>query len=88
MAANLAPGTQDHDVRLRKINKAQRRYNRRVGAYVRHYNKHRLTHKPATTAEVSSYRRDIAATNLRLGWHVDLRRACADSGAFEPALGC
>ena len=52
MATELTPDAPDFAARLHKLNRAQRRYNRRVEGYIRFHSKHGLAHKPNNTVKV------------------------------------
>jgi hypothetical protein len=62
LADKLRPDETGYDERLQELNGAQRRYTRRVQAYILKRDKHGLKHRPTNTVEASSlpvwYRND------------------------------
>lgn len=71
LARDLAPDEDGHVERLGELDAAQRRYTKRVQAYIRKREKRGLKHRPSNTVEVSSLpaRRRSDQLTAYTGWH-------------------
>ena len=71
LARDLAPDEEGHAERLAELDAAQKRYTKRIQAYIRKREKHGLKHRPSNTVEVSSLpdHRRSAQLTAYTGWH-------------------
>jgi hypothetical protein len=71
LARDLAPDEEDYAERLEELDAAQKRYTKRVQAYIRKREKRGLKHRPSNTVEVSSlpaHRRSAQLTTY-IDWY-------------------
>jgi hypothetical protein len=61
LARDLAPTEEGHTERLGELDEAQKRYTKRVQAYVRKREKRGLKHRPSNTVEVTHFLLAVAA---------------------------